>query len=1232
MAESNESTMKFKIDTTDFNAGMKQIKEALADVNREFRVATAGMGKWQQSSDGVEAKISQLTDQIELYRAQQKLLNQVLEEAKEKFGENSFEADQYKDKVADVTVKLKKEQTDKLAKMREEQNKTISAFDQLTQEIADQQKKVDDLKNAYKSSIVGNNPEETERLAKELAEASSKLADMKQRMADATNAANALDASLGKVTEEQTQSISKYKELNNEIAEQQQKVDDLKEEYASAVLQYGKNSTEAQELAKQLKALSTELADNKKKMNDADKAADNLDQSIDEAGESAKTAANGGFTVLKGALANLVSQGINRLLDGFKTLTKNALDYQKSIESYEIAFSTLTGSAEKASSMVGRLGEIVKQTPFDMPTLADATNLLMNYGFTADEAIDKMMMLGDISQGNSEKLGRVALAYGQMNSAGKVLLQDLKQMIEAGFNPLQEISDRTGESMASLYDRISKGTISVDEINEAFVRATSAGGKYYQSMNKQSQSFQGRMEALQEQINNTLGKTFEPLLRKLSDRLLPRVTKLIKNMDTSKMAKGLADFGEKAIEAFEWIVANGNRVIEVLHGIAVAFVTYKAVSIISSVVGAFQTLIGAIKTGQTVMMALNTAFGLTPVGLLATGVAGLVGTLAMLAKRNQEALESQHGLNAEQQAAIDKVSELTSTYYDLNEARKDQLADINTEFGHLEELKTEYNGLIDSNGKVKEGYEDRAKFILTTLAEAMGMELKDLQKLIDKNGQLGESIDKVIEKKKAEALLAANEQLYNQALKERATALTELADAQKVVEDAEKTYTDAQEESKKVMEEFNRLIGDGRLDAARKYYDANQSIINGEAIAKQAYEDSKKKVEEAELAWLGYNNTIKNYEGLAAAIISGDADKINEAMANMTYNFITAENGNRESLERQVENYKINLENLELAIDNGTPYVTEKMVNQAKSMVEAAEAELDKLPPEASAKGTKAGEDFANSMGSKKDLTLKNAQDLVKQAEIGITPAIDLLNETGAEAGGEFGDEVASKTNKDNAKKAGEALAKKSVDGAKSENGEEGGATTSGKNFTQGFINGIKNEGLGTTLWNAAKNLAKKALDALKAGQQEGSPSKLTRQSGIFFGQGYELGILDMIKPVTSAASNLARQAADALGTNLSDQMRAIGVDGGNSLIDGMKDVMPDMSQSIGDLKASVASANASMTGQGVDVGSFDVAGNTTQNVVFNQTINSPKAVDRITLYRETNSLLFSAKVRLNNV
>ena len=204
--------------------------------------------------------------------------------------------------------------------------------------------------------------------------------------------------------------------------------------------------------------------------------------------------------------------------------------YNASIESYQTSFEVMTGSAEKAAEVIDKLKKVGAETPFELPDLADTTQLLMNYGFSADEAMDKMMMLGDISQGSAEKMSRIATAYGQMSSAGKVSLEDVKQMIEAGFNPLQEISESTGESMASLYDRISKGTISVDEITASMQRATSEGGKYFQSMEKQSQTFSGLISTLKDNAQQLLGEIVKPISDGLTESLLPAAISAIEQL------------------------------------------------------------------------------------------------------------------------------------------------------------------------------------------------------------------------------------------------------------------------------------------------------------------------------------------------------------------------------------------------------------------------------------------------------------------------------------------------------------------------------------------------------------------------------------------------------------------------------------------------------------------------------------------------------------------------------
>lgn len=214
--------------------------------------------------------------------------------------------------------------------------------------------------------------------------------------------------------------------------------------------------------------------------------------------------------------------------------------YNASIESYQTSFEVMTGSAEKAAEVIDKLKKVGAETPFELPDLADTTQLLMNYGFSADEAMDSMMMLGDISQGSAEKMSRIATAYGQMSSAGKVSLEDVKQMIEAGFNPLQEISESTGESMASLYDRISKGTISVDEITASMQRATSEGGKYFQSMEKQSQTFSGLISTLKDNAQQLLGEVVKPISDGLTESLLPAAISAIEQLTQGFEENGVA--------------------------------------------------------------------------------------------------------------------------------------------------------------------------------------------------------------------------------------------------------------------------------------------------------------------------------------------------------------------------------------------------------------------------------------------------------------------------------------------------------------------------------------------------------------------------------------------------------------------------------------------------------------------------------------------------------------------
>lgn len=268
-----------------------------------------------------------------------------------------------------------------------------------------------------------------------------------------------------------------------------------------------------------------------------------------------------------------------------KDFASAGISFNASIEQYQTSFEVMTGSAEKAAQITQQLKQIAANTPFELPQLADTTQLLMNYGFTADDAMKKMQMLGDISQGSADKMTRIATAYGQMSSAGKVSLEDVKQMIEAGFNPLQEISKSTGESMASLYDRISDGSLSVDEITASMERSTSAGGKYFQSMDKQSQTLNGKISTLKDTFNEFAGKAMQGLSDVLSNTVIPALTGVLSHSDE--------------------IMAVLNALLPVIVAVGSAFAAWKITNTVSKASKSISGFFDLMSNGNSLM---NTVF------------------------------------------------------------------------------------------------------------------------------------------------------------------------------------------------------------------------------------------------------------------------------------------------------------------------------------------------------------------------------------------------------------------------------------------------------------------------------------------------------------------------------------------------------------------------------------------------------------------------------------------------
>lgn len=235
----------------------------------------------------------------------------------------------------------------------------------------------------------------------------------------------------------------------------------------------------------------------------------------------------------KGVMAKL---GIATALG---SAVKAGLNYNSQMEDYMANFSVLLGDTEKATQKVTELKEMASKTPFGMGDLSEATKQLLAFQVPADDVMNVLGMLGDISLGNKDKLQSLALVFGQVSSAGKLTGQDLMQFINAGFNPLNYIAKRTGESMGELRERMSKGAIGVDEVRQALVDATSAGGQFYQGMEVASKTFTGQMSTLKDNANELLGEVIKPISASLTSELLPSAINAINGLMTAFKEGGI---------------------------------------------------------------------------------------------------------------------------------------------------------------------------------------------------------------------------------------------------------------------------------------------------------------------------------------------------------------------------------------------------------------------------------------------------------------------------------------------------------------------------------------------------------------------------------------------------------------------------------------------------------------------------------------------------------------------
>ena len=227
-------------------------------------------------------------------------------------------------------------------------------------------------------------------------------------------------------------------------------------------------------------------------------------------------------------------------------LGKIGLDYNSQMEQYTTNFTTMLGSQEAAVQKVEELKKFAASTPLSMDDLAKGTQTLLAFGVESENSTGILRQLGDIALGDADKMQRLSTAFGKATASGKVTGDTVQQMIDAGWNPLIQISQSAGETMEETQKRMSAGAISVEELQAAMEAVTSGTGQFAGGMEAASHTTQGLISTLQDNARALVGEVFQPISDGLLGEALPGAIEAISGLTTAFRENGISGMIEAA--------------------------------------------------------------------------------------------------------------------------------------------------------------------------------------------------------------------------------------------------------------------------------------------------------------------------------------------------------------------------------------------------------------------------------------------------------------------------------------------------------------------------------------------------------------------------------------------------------------------------------------------------------------------------------------------------------------
>lgn len=1234
MATIKGITVKIAGDTMDLQKSLKAVQSSSASLQSELSAVNRQLKFDPDNTVLLAQKQEVLKEQIENSKSALDRLLEVQNQVEEQAKNGEISTEQYRAYQREV-----EKTKSKLNSFNEQLDKTRDEFDKVANGIENLEDK--------------SNKTDLSKVKKEMDEVKSSADNLKSAVGGALKEATATATAIGgAVTGAIVSANGEQKALNSLqaqaglTAEEMTKYKDVLEDVYKG--NFGESQEEVANVLALIKQTTNET--NPSKLKDMTENLFTLRDTYDYDFVETLRAVNmlmEQFGVTGDEAFNLIAQGsqkgLNKNGDLLDTINEYSVHYKQLGYDANEFFNSLENGSKAGTFSIDKLGDAMKEFGIRSKDTTSSTQegfALLGYGAKASaediqKAKDEVAKLEKnlyyakeeqkgfnestselTKQKNADKIEQYSGALkaakenlANLESAGKGAkgsIENLQARFAKGGDSAKSATSEVLKALWEMDDKVKQNQAGVDLFGTMWEDLGIDGVKALMEVNGSADKTKNTMKKIKDIKYDdveadwaSLGRTVQTdVINPIGKSLFPEVKKLCKF--TSKHTDDIIPT-LKQIGVLTTAIWSGKK-------------ATKIVTEIKNLWGAYKSLKAATDAAKISQEGLNTAQKANLWGLVAGLVVGAIGEIWAFSEANDSAKQSQEELNEAQEKAKEEIKELKDANDEYVQSKKDAASEVENEFDYYNDLWKELQGIVDQNGKVKKGYEDRAKFITNELSRVTGDEITWNGNVIQSYKDLKGSIDDALESKKALAMLSALEEPYQTAVSGLKSAKNDVTNgyvakksAQKDVDLAKAKVTQmsvtglspgqtalkyagwgfengkiSQQYYQKILKDFQngenmyKHFEDLSKSVGRAYSEAQNEAKNNLKTKQIEFDKADGKYKEYQKKVVDYNTTIQNYENLTAANAKGNTKEIKAAMSDLSNNIVTYTTGNKAALEQQVNDFRTNAENLRLAYKDGVEGVTKDQVEEAEELQERAEIELAKYTDmygtvaaiatgkadEINAQQQKIKNGFIDAeTGSRESLEnqlanftanyelLKTAMDenqpgvtqkMVDNAKELVNKATGELNklEGNGETAGKKGTEGVSDGMKNE-----DALEKVDKSGKKVLGKAENSLSESynkgyqkGKDFTQGYIKGLSEGGPTGSLHaetnRQARQLAETGLITLANAQDSHSPSKKTRKLGAYFGEGYRLGIADEIAETQKTVRSLTSRALSAAEGN----------------------------------------------------------------------------------------------------